>query len=73
MIFEVFLDTVLALTFAKLLLLACLHRLSLSLSLAVANTTSVNHLTMFLGPIQFVGPASGSINHTLLLELGAQV
>uniref|UniRef100_A0A5B7B5G2 Pyrophosphate--fructose 6-phosphate 1-phosphotransferase subunit beta n=1 Tax=Davidia involucrata TaxID=16924 RepID=A0A5B7B5G2_DAVIN len=24
------------------------------------------------GPIQFIGPASGSVNHTLLLELGVQ-
>lgn len=27
---------------------------------------------LLAGPIQFVGPASNVINHTLLLELGAQ-
>lgn len=29
-------------------------------------------LFSFAGPVQFVGPTANEINHTLMLELGAQ-
>lgn len=34
---------------------------------------ALNNRYISPGPIQFIGPTSGDVNHTLLLELGAQV
>ena len=34
---------------------------------------ALNNRYISPGPIQFTGPTSGDVNHTLLLELGAQV